>query len=64
MRCPCGNEEMIEISEDIDIGVGTQHHVIGWECDKCGAGFGICNECGEVDFMGHSDWCSCYKRGK
>ena len=64
MNCPCGNTEMIEITEDVDIGVGIQHHLLGWECPKCGSQFGLCYECGAADFMEHHKWCVHYKKGE
>lgn len=47
---------MEEITEGVDIGVGTQIHVTGYHCPRCGQDYGVCSKCGGVD--GHCyRWC-------
>ena len=37
MKCPvCGNMECQEDAEEVDLGVGVQKRVLGWDCPECG----------------------------
>lgn len=56
MNCPkCkGPGELLQ--DEIDIGVGVQVHVIGFECPSCGQ-MAVCNDCGAWDFQPHGNWC-------
>ena len=37
MNCPvCGNPNCVEEADEVDIGIGVQRRVIGWECPECG----------------------------
>ena len=57
MKCPkCGSEGFEELKDEVDIGVGTQEHLIGGVCPKCGE-MSVCPKCGAWDFQEHHDWC-------
>lgn len=61
MICPeCGNGELVVIEDEVDIGVGTQKHVLGWECPKCGGQFMVCENCGALA-PNHEAWCKAWK---
>jgi hypothetical protein len=61
MKCPkCNQEGVEELSNEVDIGVGVQKFVYGYECPTCGQ-IGVCGECGALDFQLHSRWCSVLK---
>lgn len=37
MICPeCGSSVVGEVTDEVDIGVGTQRHFVGWDCEECG----------------------------
>lgn len=37
MNCPrCGSEKYHEVKDEVDIGVGVQEHLIGYDCEACG----------------------------
>lgn len=53
----CGVKAEADIDE-VDIGVGTQHHIRGYFCTKCGAGYSVCSGCGvPEDDRPHWSWC-------
>ena len=56
IECPKCGEIGEEISEEVDIGVGVQKHLIGMECKKCGQ-IAVCNSCGQWDGSPHYTWC-------
>lgn len=60
--CPICNALAEEVSEEIDIGVGVQKFVTGWECPQCGP-IAIRNCCGTVELAGHphATWCQAVK---
>ena len=66
-KCPrCGSDCLL-LEEEVDIGVGTQRHFIGWECEKCGH-IAACNSCGipligiaENKIGSHYTWCASMK---
>ncbi len=61
MICPkCNEDELIPITEEVDIGVGFQTHVLGWECSKCGEQFAACNDCGAIT-PNHEAWCKTWR---
>lgn len=56
--CPkCGTHKLEEVVEEVDIGVGTQRHLIGFECLECGAAIACCSQCGVPDGESHASWC-------
>jgi predicted RNA-binding Zn-ribbon protein involved in translation (DUF1610 family) len=56
MRCPrCNLEGCEECAEEVDIGVGLQRFVYGYECPKCGA-LARCDTCGTITNE-HAEWC-------
>ncbi len=56
-KCPkCGAEGAVELAEEVDIGVGIQRHVYGYECSECGQ-IAVCISCGMPDFLPHAKWC-------
>ena len=58
--CPkCGKRQATEQAEEVDIGVGIQRHVYGYECPDCGL-LVKCDNCGGID-NDHMKWC---KEGK
>ena len=58
MKCPlCNLEGVMECAEEVDIGVGIQRHVYGWDCVNCGQ-IGICYKCGVPNGIPHAKWCS------
>jgi len=58
MNCPgCQSDKLRVIEDEVDIGVGIQKHLIGWECEVCGHQIGACSFCGHPDFEPHSKWC-------
>jgi hypothetical protein len=55
-KCPvCGNPEAEECAEEVDIGVGMQRHVWGFECPTCGQ-IPVHWCCGGVNT--HPAWCN------
>lgn len=59
MKCPvCATEDAVECAEEVDIGVGVQKFVWGYDCPKCGE-IPVCSECGACgDQPGdHFQWC-------
>lgn len=57
MKCPkCGKEDADELANEVDIGVGIQKHIYGYECPDCG-NISVCSSCGSLDFQPHADWC-------
>ena len=59
MNCPkCNSAAGNELSEEVDIGVGVQKWVTGYECPKCNTTHCVCMECGAWDFQPHNRWCS------
>lgn len=58
MKCPQCNADGCEaLTEEVDIGVGIQSYVWGYECKDCGQ-IPVCGECGGV--VNHSKICSAY----
>jgi hypothetical protein len=56
MNCPrCDSPGCDECAEEVDIGVGVQRFVYGYECPKCGP-IARCNICGTISDK-HADWC-------
>jgi len=45
------------VQDEIDIGVGVQICIRGFECTNCGQ-ISLCMECGQPDFKDHAKWCS------
>ena len=45
--------------EEVDIGVGVQKHLVGWECPEHGGLCGVCSSCGVAEKVGytHQVWC-------
>ena len=45
--------------DEVDIGVGIQTFVTGWECEEHGTICGLCSGCGIacVDGAEHREWC-------
>ncbi len=39
MNCPDCKTTLEEVKEEVDIGVGTLTHLIGYDCPKCGGSF-------------------------
>jgi hypothetical protein len=35
-KCPICGGEAIRMEDEVDIGVGTLKHLVGWDCLKCG----------------------------
>ena len=58
VRCACGREAD-PCYEDVDIGVGVQRFLTGWECLEHGGICGVCGSCGVPDKVGytHRSWC-------
>lgn len=57
MKCrACGAADCEIVSEDVDIGVGVQTHVLGYDCPVCGP-HTICNTCGAWDTDKCPQWC-------
>ena len=60
--CPkCNIEKCEECAVEVDIGVGIQKHVYGYECPKCGQ-ISVCPECGALDFQPHRKFCGQFIR--
>ena len=57
--CSCGREAD-PYYEEVDIGVGIQRHLAGWECHEHGGICGVCVSCGVADRIGltHRSWCN------
>lgn len=61
MNCPkCNQNCCEELAEEVDIGVGIQKHVFGYECEACGQ-FSVCNNCGAIEGVPHASWCHDFK---
>jgi hypothetical protein len=57
VTCPLCNQKLAEeLCDEVDIGVGVQKHVFGYECEACGQ-IGICSECGIPDGLPHASFC-------
>lgn len=58
VTCSCGREAD-PYYEEVDIGVGVQRFLTGWECYEHGGICGTCNGCGVADRPGytHGSWC-------
>jgi len=57
VSCPkCGFSCAIEIEEEVDIGVGIQKFITGWDCERCGQ-MGACTSCGIAIGTEHRRWC-------
>jgi hypothetical protein len=56
-NCPkCGKPDCLVVAEEVDIGVGTQKHIFGFECDVCGP-LGVCSFCGSPEGVPHASFC-------
>ncbi len=60
MNCALCEHELTILEDEVDIGVGTQKHIIGAECSNCGELYAACNYCGSVE--GHENWCDSDER--
>jgi hypothetical protein len=58
VSCPVCHGPTYEHAEEVDIGVGVQRFIVGYECQTCGS-FPVCNSCGVIEFPGkeHHYWC-------
>ncbi len=58
VTCACGKKAEPSY-EEVDIGVGTQRFLVGWECLEHGGICGVCVSCGVADKIGytHQSWC-------
>lgn len=60
MNCPvCNNPCAEECADEVDIGVGIQKHVYGFECPVCGQ-IPVCSTCGGLG-ENHARWCNTVK---
>jgi hypothetical protein len=61
VTCSCGAEAE-PYYEEVDIGVGVQQFMTGWQCPEHGGLCGVCGYCGIPDKIGytHASWCSEY----
>lgn len=60
MNCPkCNEPGCSKVTDEVDIGVGIQVRVLGYECPNCG-NIAVCDECGALDFQTHLRYCSQY----
>jgi hypothetical protein len=61
VTCPkCHIGGAYELFDEVDIGVGVQKHVYGYDCPLCGQ-IGVCASCGALDFRPHASWCETAK---
>jgi hypothetical protein len=58
VTCACG-AEAAPTYEEVDIGVGVQRFLVGWECPEHGGICGVCSQCAVPDRPGyvHETWC-------
>ena len=58
VTCSCGAEAE-PYYEEVDIGVGVQRFLTGWECWEHGGICGVCGSCCIADRPGytHRSWC-------
>ena len=58
VTCSCGKKAE-PCYEEVDIGVGVQQFLVGWECPEHGGICGVCPSCGVPDRPGyaHGSWC-------
>lgn len=57
-QCPSCQGSLQPIHEEVDIGVGVQKFLVGYECGECGGQLLVCNACGCVlDHEPHTQWC-------
>lgn len=54
-KCPKCGLDCVLITDDADIGVGIQVHVLGWDCSHCGP-LSACFSCGSLEDS-HQPWC-------
>ena len=54
-KCPRCGLDCVVVTDEVDIGVGIQEHILGWDCSHCGP-ISACNECGAPD-DNHHPWC-------
>lgn len=58
MICPnCNKPGAEECAEEVDIGVGIQKHVWGYDCPECGQ-ISLLSCCGNLETHGHTNWCN------
>lgn len=56
MKCPnCPSTDATEIADEVDIGVGVQKFVRGYDCPSCGQ-VSICPACGSAN-GDHANYC-------
>ena len=58
VTCACGREAD-PYYEEVDVGVGVQRFLAGWECPEHGGICGVCGSCRVADRVGytHRSWC-------
>lgn len=56
----CNKEGCSELANEVDIGVGVQRHIFGFECIECGQ-MSVCSVCGAIGEQPHRLWCSDFK---
>lgn len=49
---------MEAMTEEIDIGIGVQEHLLGWTCPNCGEGLSVCASCGVPEGTDCRPWCA------
>lgn len=59
VTCACGAKAE-PFEEEVDIGVGVQKFLTGWQCPEHGGICGGCPQCGVAEIIGrtHESWCS------
>jgi hypothetical protein len=57
--CPDCKRELDPVYEEVDIGVGVQTFLTGYECYEHGGICGVCNGCNAPQLEGHAcrPWC-------
>ncbi len=57
-RCPmCNKRGLVGLYEEIDIGMGIQKHLIGYECHACDEPLiPICDSCQVMEGKEHKEW--------
>jgi hypothetical protein len=60
VTCSTCKREAEPCHEEVDIGVGVQRYLTGWECPEHGGICGVCGVCGVADRVGHThrSWCA------
>lgn len=61
IECPiCHRNDAKEMTDEVDIGVGTQTFFLGIECPDCGQ-LMACSVCGTINGTPHREWCEMIK---